>query len=412
MNSLFALTIVSALLIIIFYRNLRTLFVPPVGVLLSIFLTGFFSLIMLYSDSLGYDVNIDYLTQTVLLYSIALLGFLLPWVRYVFFRNKPPQMNLIILSKIQENSMNILLIGCIVVCISLLYLQGGILLLGIQQNLLSIQDSKEQARNLPPGLLLLNSVIPMIFFLYFAQKILLFAKLNNINKLKFISTAFFLIFLSLYQGTRQSLLMLIFSIFATFSVNKIRMNYFVITGFLVVFLFFFMSVRQIRSSDNIFLREMMLYQVISFWNMNSIAEKYQPSGVPYMIFSEILPSRAVDVEKSEIKEFLIEPSAPAGFISYIYMDFGAIGVFCGSLIFGVTSRIFYAKRKINLFWQSAFIVILYSNFTFVTYSHFVTLVFFGAPIILLLIMSILERILMSFSTENKTDLRRKAQTLV
>lgn len=395
MEGLIILISTSFFLIIIYIKNTKTLLSPPVAVLFSLLLTGILVFIMLVSnDSFGYELKLDSLNQTSGLYILGMVSFLLPWAKELFF-SKNELINSIKaeLTRVQKISLYITFTLSVLICALLIYLQKGILILNIYSKILTIQDSKETYFDLPPGLLLLNTVIPLVFSQYFAHIIMGFRAMDFFGKLIASFMFLFAVFVSIYQGTRQSLLIFVFTIFSVILLNSRRINLILISVLTILFLSLFISIRQIRSSDNLLFREIALYQTLSFWNMNSIVNSYEPIGEINKITSELTFGRenAISLEKN--KQYLMEPSAPAGYISFFYMDFGGFGVFFGSLIFGMVSRFLFFKRYNNLSWQASYIVCLYACFTFVTYSHFVTLVFFVAPIFLLFLLNLFEKTL-------------------
>ncbi len=395
MEGLIILISSSLFLIIIYMRNTKTFLSPPVAILFSLFLTGMIVFAMLITgDSFGYELGLNSLNQTVSLYILGMIGFLLPWYKELFFRKTESINSIKIgLTHVQKVSLYVTFILSVLICILLVYLQNGILIFNIYSQILTIQDSKETYFSLPPGLLLLNTVIPLVFSQYFIHVLVKFRSMNLSGKLNVSLMFLFAVFVSVYQGTRQSLLIFVFTIFSATLLNFRKINLFLISSLAILFLSLFISIRQIRSSDNLLFREIALYQTLSFWNMNSIVNSYEPIGKINKITSELTFGRENAMNLEENKQYLMEPSAPAGYISFFYMDFGGFGVFFGSIMFGLVSRFLFLRRYNNLSWQASYIVCLYACFTFVTYSHFVTLVFFAAPIFLLFLLNLFEKTL-------------------
>ena len=325
------------------------------------------------------------------IYTVIFIGqsaFLLPWL---FFSKKTHDG---IISSLPLNNINILKISAVIsvvgICIASLSL-GGLPIYQMAKGVLNVNSYNDSLSNLPLGLLAIISVNQSIFFLIFSEKIVLDKKFIKSKSIILWILLSFII--CIWQGKRQFFLFLIFitiTYFILYSNFKIKKNIFYLILILPAFIFIFQTVSNLRNNrDNTESTknfEILEYGMYAPMNMASILDYYPPGGTaifPSTILSEILPKRFVPDQITDYKNILFEPTSPSSYFAYWYIDYGFLGVFVGMLLLSFVSKVYYHKQIKEPRFRKAYILLLWCCITIGVYNHFISLIFFIIPFLLL-----------------------------
>ena len=139
--------------------------------------------------------------------------------------------------------------------------------------------------------------------------------------------------------------------------------------------------------------ELLLYFSWPVYNVVSIDSHLGMDGIGSLkyVLTELLPARWGG--KDQVKELavmLFEPTSPSGYLAYWFVDFGIPGVAVGAGLLGLVSRFSFAGMCNSEHAMRKHILVLWCCATAAVYSHFISLAFFWAPLILL---EIVERML-------------------
>jgi oligosaccharide repeat unit polymerase len=278
---------------------------------------------------------------------------------------------------------------------------GSVPILEMIRGSLHIQEHVESVRQLPVGLLsaiLLSSILLALY----AASLLCNQKAYRFRVARNAHIILGALFLSLWQGNRQLLLIFLIVVFARASLRarsaypiRISKRYLWLGLSCVAFFALFTSVQYVRlQGEGASYTELLQYFTYSPLNLISIVSNYSPLGqsqVPTYLLREIVPFRFLGDDYQEIAKSLFEPTAPAGYFSYWYLDFGYTGVALGAILLCCVSVFFFATRNRSEGWMRMYILVLWCCATVSIYSHLISLNFFILPLLVLICIELLSR---------------------
>lgn len=365
----------------------------------------FFNPISLFTTSLNLSVvsvylgdifgllrgfEIDVTNNVLLIFNIATIFFVLPWVNLTHFQTDQIHLQ-------RENNLNIktliLIVTSLIVTLIISYFLGGIPFVDMFFGQLNIVEYNELIKSLPFGLLsiilLLSTLLSLVISSFFSR--------NNIYKYSPLTLSIVLLialFLSVWQGKRQGILMLLFFIIARFfqgdSLLKVRkvtfkVKTFIVSG-LILFITLFSSVGRIRHNNDVNdyfeLLSYTIYPIMNFSGTVSDSNGMGSSIFPYQTLSGFLPRRVLDSNPNyDINLSLFEPSSPSGYFNSWYIDYGYFGIILGSLILSVVAKYFFSRRFVSENYMRRYILTIWCCSTVGIYNHFLTLNYFLFPLI-------------------------------
>ena len=366
---------------------------------------GFFNPISLFTTSLNLSVisvyfgdifgllrglEIDVAYSILFIYNIATIFFVLPWVSLKHFHTD--QFHLKTENNLTTKTL-ILIVVSLFVTITAFYFLGGIPFIEMFFGQLNIVEYNELIKSLPLGLLsillLLSTLISLVLSSFFSR--------NNIYKYSPLTLSivlFIALFLSVWQGKRQGILMLLFFIIARFfqgdSLLKVRKVTFKVKTYfvsgLILFIVLFSSIGRIRHNNDVNdyfeLLSYTIYPIMNFSGTVSYSSVMGSSFFPYQTLSGFLPRRILDSNPNyEINLSVFEPSSPSGYFNSWYIDYGYFGIILGSLILSIVAKYFFSRRFVSENNMRRYILIIWCCATVGIYNHFLTLNYFLIPLI-------------------------------
>ena len=286
-------------------------------------------------------------------------------------------------------------------------LLGGVPLFRMLMSDYSIVDHINSLQDLWPGIMLINLSLGTLLALYLAS-ISTTRREYRIGICLMATALITMLFASSWQGNRQLILIFFFVVCArrfiklalgakSFEAQRERQRlqrFFFVGG--VLFLSFFMAMNYIRLASlgvSSGPTELLLYFSWPVYNVVSIDSHLGMDGIGSLkyVLTELLPARWGG--KDQVKELavmLFEPTSPSGYLAYWFVDFGIPGVAVGAGLLGLVSRFSFAGMCNSEHAMRKHILVLWCCATAAVYSHFISLAFFWAPLILL---EIVERML-------------------
>lgn len=349
-----------------------------------------------YAELLNLRVSIEFgVTSVAYVYMISLICFSVP---YLFLLRRIKTKSVIIVDSIQiQRHTKILSVAIALVIGGIVFVIGRFPIYEMIQGNLTIQEHIDSLTKLPIGAMALNSVLSVIFLLFFSS-VLANHKTYHITFffLLFLSAVFLL--LSTWQGTRQFILLGIFLIIIRRMYGeKVRMRDLALLSFsLAGFMAAFIIIQDLRLQGvgtNTF--ELLMYLAWPPLNLSAIIEKTNPESIAYIpryILWEIIPNRLFGKDLMiELGRILYEPSSPSGYLSLWYLDFGMVGVVIGSFMLSLTSLIAYVYKDKSENNLRIYLLFLWVCITSSVYSHLLHLNFFIAPVVALIVYGAVSR---------------------
>jgi oligosaccharide repeat unit polymerase len=333
--------------------------------------------------------------NTLTLYNIATICFILPWMRTNIRINNESIINeKKTYSKIPIRICFIIIIWLVIAS----FIIGGTPIISMITGKMNVTEYNSILQRFPPGFLTIGLVCSIALYLYISS-ILTKRRFYQFSKRKILFVLFICLIASIWQGKRQGLLMLIFFIIARKSFDFYKISSFkkiifiaTIIGSFIVFMFLFNLISKIRMQENqTNSNELITYAMYSPMNLALIANIYSPYGstiIPNKILSEIIPNRYIQQKDSEIN--LFESSAPSGYFANWYMDYGYIGVVIGALLLSLVSKKLYVNRNKSEHNMRLNLLTLWCCVTVGIYSHLMNLNFFILPFITLILIDKLK----------------------
>lgn len=336
----------------------------------------------------GFEIDV---TESILLiFNIATISFVLPWVSLKQFQTDRFYLK-------RENNLKIktliLILASLIFTIIAFYFLGSIPFIDMFFGKLNIVEYNELIKSLPLGLLsillLLSTLLSLVISTFFSR--------NNIYKYSPLTLSiilFIALFLSIWQGKRQGILMLLFFIIARFfqgdSLLKVRKVTFKVKAYiasaLILFITLFSSIGRIRHNNDVNdyfeLLSYTIYPIMNFSGTVSDSSGMGSSIFPYQTLSGFLPRRVLESNPNfEINLSLFEPSSPSGYFNSWYIDYGYFGIILGSLILSVVAKYFFSRRFVSENNMRRYILTIWCCATVGIYNHFLTLNYFLIPLI-------------------------------
>lgn len=366
---------------------------------------GFFNPISLFTTSLNLSVisiyfgdifgllrgfEIDVAFNILLIFNIAVIFFVLPWINLKHYQTDRFHLK-------TENNLKIktfiLIAASLLFTVLAFYFLGGIPFIEMFFGQLNIVEYNELIKSLPLGLLsillLLSTLLSLVISTFFSR--------NNIYKYSPLTLSiilFIALFLSIWQGKRQGILMLLFFIIARFfqgdSLFKVRKLTFKVKTYifsgLVLFIALFSSIGRIRHNNDINdyfeLLSYTIYPIMNFSSTVSDSSVMGSSIFPYQTLSGFLPRRILDSNPNyEINLSVFEPSSPSGYFNSWYIDYGYFGIILGSLILSFVAKYFFSRRFVSENNMRRYILTIWCCATAGIYNHFLTLNYFLIPLV-------------------------------
>lgn len=286
-------------------------------------------------------------------------------------------------------------------------LLGGVPLFRMLMSDYSIVDHINSIQDLWPGIMLVNLSLGILLALYLAT-ISTARREHRIGIFLMATALITMLFASSWQGNRQLILIFFFVVSArrfiklalgakSLEVRRERQRlqrFFFFGG--VLFLSFFMMMNYIRLASlgvSSGPTELLLYFSWPVYNVVAIDSHLGMSGIGNLqyVLTELLPARWGGKDQmKELAAMLFEPTSPSGYLAYWFVDFGILGVAVGAGLLGLVSRFSFKRMRNSEHGMRKHILVLWCCATAAVYSHFISLAYFWAPLILL---EIVERLL-------------------
>ena len=347
-----------------------------------------------YSDYLNLHASIIYgLDNVAFIYALSVIVFLIPWL--LVPSQKAVNRNKVVESYNIKLHMNLLVCVLVFVICLIMLILGRVPIVDMALGELTIQQHIDSLSNLPIGMMAILSMCTVIFILMFSSAMgsdVSYREINKIKKLHLFVFGILLVFLCVWQGTRQFILLAFFLLFIRkMQQEEFRLkNYILLVLSVAIFIGVFIKIQDVRlQGKGTHSFELLMYLAWPPLNLSSIVENINEVGVNYFpsyIFWEIIPNRLFGKDLMvDLGRVLFEPSSPSGYLALWYLDFGVYGIVLGSLLLSVISLFAFLRRgrsENNLRINNMF---LWVCITSSVYSHLLHLNFFIAPMVALIL---------------------------